>query len=83
MPWSVLREGQEIYVRITPPIGDWRPLIDRVHDEIRWNPHRTKAASLPSELSGASALDLAILEVLRQMLSESGVTVRPSRTAEG
>jgi hypothetical protein len=83
MPWSVLREGQEIHIRITPPVGDWRLLIDRVHDEIRWNTHRTKVATLPSELPGASAFELAILEVLREMLSEAGVTVRRSRATEG
>jgi len=74
MPWRVERAGTVVQVRIEVPVDDWEDLYDAIKTEMA---EKTSEIAIPVELPRARMIDSNMLEMLRQVLADTGIPLAP------
>jgi hypothetical protein len=72
MPWAVERTGTAVQVRIELPVDDWEDLYDAIKTEIAQD---TSEIAIPVELPQARRVDANMLEMLRRVLADTGISL--------
>jgi len=72
MPWSVLRCGAEVHVRILPPVDDWEELMDTIFRSL--DPMPT-SVHLPKTFEHVSTTEQELLDLLRSTLRAEGAPI--------